>query len=91
MLFSAARSIFLSADEPDVEPGREVALVPGDVVGVGALCVHEARTVEHAAIRRATTTRKLATWRCQRRRRDRDRPMNVRMSFLLALDAREIE
>src|SRR5213595_4152281 len=40
---------------------------------------------EHAAIRRATPTRKLATWRCPRRRRDRDRPMNVRTLFLLAL------
>src|SRR6266480_2248021 len=40
---------------------------------------------EHAAIRRATPTRKLATWRCPRGRRDRERPMNVRTSFLLAL------
>jgi hypothetical protein len=39
---------------------------------------------EHAAIRRATPTSKLATWRCPRRRRDRDRPINVRTSFLLA-------
>jgi len=40
---------------------------------------------EHAAIRRATPTRKLAMWRLPRRRRDGDPLMNVRTSFLLAL------
>jgi hypothetical protein len=89
MVFSPSWSICLSADEPVVELGRGVALVPGDVVGVDAVCVDGVGTVEHAAIRRGTKTRKLATRRCPRRRRDRDRPMNVRTSFLLALDARK--
>jgi hypothetical protein len=91
MVCSAAWSIGLSADEPAVEPGRGVALAPGDVVGVDAICVDGVGTVEHAAIRRATPTRELATWRCPRRRRDRDRPMNVRTSFLLALARARIE
>src|SRR5437764_8292190 len=81
----AAGSIGLSADEPGGEPGDEVALAPGDVVGVDAVCVAGVATSEHPAIRRAAPTRKLASWRCPRRRRKRDCAMSVRMSFLQSL------
>ena len=47
-----------------------------------AVCVDGVATIEHPAIRRAAPTRKLAIWRCPRRRRDSDCPMNVRTSFL---------
>ena len=83
---SAARSICLSPGELAVEPGTGVALVPDDVVGVDAVCVDGLGFVEHAAVRRATAIRKLATWTCPRRRRDRDRPRNVPTSFLIALE-----
>jgi hypothetical protein len=39
LVCSAAWSIGLSADDPAVELGRGVALAPGNVVGVDAVCV----------------------------------------------------
>src|SRR5215212_1576326 len=84
MVCRAAWSIGLSADEPAGEPGCGVMLAPGDVVGVDAVCVAGVATVEHPASRRAVPTRTLATWRCPRRRRDRDRPMHVCTSLLLS-------
>jgi hypothetical protein len=42
MVCSAAWSICLSADEPALEPGREV---PSDMVGVEAVCVDGVGTV----------------------------------------------
>src|SRR3954471_24933044 len=82
---SAAWSIGLSADEPAGEPGGGVALPPGEVVGVDAVCLAGVALGEHPAIRRAVPTRTLATWRCPRRRRDRDRPMNVCTMLPLSL------
>jgi hypothetical protein len=67
----------LSADEPAVDPGGVFALAP-----VNAVDVDEVLADKHTAIRRAAPTTKLTTWRCPRRRRDRDCPMNVLMSFL---------
>ena len=48
-----------------------------------AVRVDGVATIEHPAIRRVARTRKLPIWRCPRRRRDGDCPMNVRASFLL--------
>jgi hypothetical protein len=57
MACSEAKSICLRADEPARESGRGVELFPDDVIGVGVVCVVAVGAVEHAAVRRATTTR----------------------------------
>jgi hypothetical protein len=52
----------LRPDELVVEPGAGVALDPDEVAGVDAVCVDGLGLVEHAAVKRAMATRKLAVW-----------------------------
>jgi hypothetical protein len=87
MVCSAARSICLSPGEAAEEAGASVALVPDDPAGFDAVCVGGLGLVEHAAVRRAIATKRLATWMCSRRHDDRDLLMNVHTAFLLALNA----